>query len=429
MARTVRDSKLETRNARSELKAQGKPYYRLIDPGFHLGYRRLSGGAGKWVVRHYAGEQSYIVQTIATADDLSDSNGVDVLSFAEAQERAREWRDQRSQAAAGMSGPYTVNKALDDYLEYLRSEGRAESAIKDAKYRIDAFIRPTLGRFEVADLKPDQLRRWRADLAKAAPRLRTNPEETQQHRKTKDERARKATANRILTTLKAALNHAFDEELVSSNKAWGRRVKPFENADAARVRYLTIAEAKRLINTCDPDFRRLVQGALLSGGRYGQVAALKVSDFNATVGTIDFRSRKGRGKENFYSCVLSKEGIRFFEQVCAGRGGSDLIFMKENGEAWGKGHQIRNIAEACGRASIKPKIGFHQLRHTWASHAVMNGTPLLVVAKNLGHSDTRMVEKHYGHLAPSYVAAAIRAGAPKYGFKADRKVRLLEVAG
>jgi hypothetical protein len=34
----------------------------------------------------------------------------------------------------------------------------------------------------------------------------------------------------------------------------------------------------------------------------------------------------------------------------------------------------------------------------------MNGVPLMVVAKNLGHADTRMVEKHYGHLAPSYVA-------------------------
>jgi hypothetical protein len=31
----------------------------------------------------------------------------------------------------------------------------------------------------------------------------------------------------------------------------------------------------------------------------------------------------------------------------------------------------------------------------------MAGTPLLVVAKNLGHSDTRMVEKHYGHLSES----------------------------
>ena len=43
----------------------------------------------------------------------------------------------------------------------------------------------------------------------------------------------------------------------------------------------------------------------------------------------------------------------------------------------------------------------------------MAGVPLLVVAKNLGHADTRMVEKHYGHPAPSYIADAIRA--PRFG--------------
>ncbi len=74
--------------------------------------------------------------------------------------------------------------------------------------------------------------------------------------------------------------------------------------------------------------------------------------------------------------------------------------------------------EACERAKINPEISFHGLRHTWASHAVMRGVPLMVVAKNLGHSDTRMVERHYGHLAPSYVADAIRQGAPVFQFDA-----------
>jgi integrase len=70
---------------------------------------------------------------------------------------------------------------------------------------------------------------------------------------------------------------------------------------------------------------------------------------------------------------------------------------------------------ACKRARIDPLITFHGMRHTWASLSVMNGVPLLVVAKNLGHSDTTMVVKHYGHLAPSYIADSIRAGAPRFG--------------
>jgi integrase len=71
---------------------------------------------------------------------------------------------------------------------------------------------------------------------------------------------------------------------------------------------------------------------------------------------------------------------------------------------------------------IKPAISFHILRHSWASHAVRNGTPVLVVAKNLGHTDTRMFEKHYGHLAPSFIADAIRAGAPRYHIEDDKRV-------
>jgi integrase len=55
----------------------------------------------------------------------------------------------------------------------------------------------------------------------------------------------------------------------------------------------------------------------------------------------------------------------------------------------------------------------------------VNGVPLLVVAKNLGHSDKRMVEKHYGHLAPSYIADAIRAGAPRFGLQPDPKLAML----
>jgi hypothetical protein len=55
----------------------------------------------------------------------------------------------------------------------------------------------------------------------------------------------------------------------------------------------------------------------------------------------------------------------------------------------------------------------------------MAGVPLFVVAKNLGHRDTKMVELHYGHLAQSYVTEAIRAGAPRFGKIESGNVRRL----
>ena len=80
-----------------------------------------------------------------------------------------------------------------------------------------------------------------------------------------------------------------------------------------------------------------------------------------------------------------------------------------DGSPWKKSHQNVPMRRACKRASISPPINFHALRHTWASLSAMAGVPLLVIAKNLGHTDTRMVERHYGHLAQSYIRDAIFA--------------------
>lgn len=52
----------------------------------------------------------------------------------------------------------------------------------------------------------------------------------------------------------------------------------------------------------------------------------------------------------------------------------------------------------------------------------MAGAPLQVVAYNLGHSDTRMTERHYAHLASSYIADTVRALAPRLGVAGPVKV-------
>jgi len=80
---------------------------------------------------------------------------------------------------------------------------------------------------------------------------------------------------------------------------------------------------------------------------------------------------------------------------------------------------------ACEAAKIDPPATFYTLRHTYASHLVQQGTPLLFAASALGHRDARMVEKHYGHLSPSHVADTIRANLPTFGVEVDYRVRTL----
>ena len=92
-----------------------------------------------------------------------------------------------------------------------------------------------------------------------------------------------------------------------------------------------------------------------------------------------------------------------------------LLLSRPDGKRWGRAHAQRPLTQACTAARISPAASFHVLRHTYASHLVMAGAPLQVVAANLGHADTRMTERHYAHLAPSYVADVIRATMPRLG--------------
>jgi hypothetical protein len=55
----------------------------------------------------------------------------------------------------------------------------------------------------------------------------------------------------------------------------------------------------------------------------------------------------------------------------------------------------------------------------------MAGMPIMVVARNLGHASTKMVEQHYGHLRPDFVAEQVQQHAPTFGFEVDHKVAAL----
>jgi len=420
MPRKVRDANLETRTARGRLKAQHKPYFRLIEPGLHLGYRKLPSGPGTWLVRRYVGEGRYTVENLRTADgtfvladDYEDADGERTLSFTQAQRTARGPRHP--------TGAYTVANAVADYLQFLESDGRSAHSIRDARYRVEALILPQLGNAKLATLTADQLRRWRDEIAKAPARIRTRNGEQQKHRKTAGDdtkRARHATANRTWTVLRAALNHAFHEGKVESDIAW-RRVKPFRNVETARIRYLSVTESRRLANAADATFRPLIMAALQTGARFSELARLEVADFDAEAGTLRIRqSKSGRSRH----IVLSAEGRELFVQWCAGRASGALIFTRTNGQPWQKSMQARPMRAACERARIKPAISFHILRHTHGSVLAMAGVPMAVIAEQLGHAGTRMTERHYSHLSPSYVADAIRKGLPAFDIKQSKKI-------
>jgi integrase len=427
VARNVRNPKIDTRSARAKLAQRREPYWTSIQPGFSIGYRKGATG-GTWIAKRYdaAATPARLLHALGTADDNLDADGVTSLSFVQAQARARDWHDVEVKKIHGeepvSTATYTVGNALDAYLAKLEAEGKASA--REARYRAEA-ARPALGKVELRRLTADRLRKWLNDTADAPRRVRVKKGAEAKHLAeaiTDDQRrARRSTANRAWAVIRAALNQAFADGKAITDAPW-RRVKPFRGVDAARVRYLTVEEAMRLVNASFVEFRNLVTAALVTGARYSELGRVDVSDWMPDAGTILVRQSKAGKHRHIY---VNDEGRAFFDQITAGRPGSAIMLPKTDGNRWAPYEQSRPMRATVLAGEIDPPIGFHGLRHTYASLAVMNGAPLQVVAHNLGHTTTRMVEKHYGHLAPSYVAETIRRTAPTFGLEGKSKVTKL----
>ena len=424
MARTVRNAKLDTRSARTKLPLNKSGYWVPIARGFALGYRKGSKG-GTWLAR-LIDKTGRRETALGHADNVLEPDGARIFDYAQAQAKAREWL--ASLGDKSEIGPYTVDQCLDHYVaEYKRRGGKALSRVEGSA---SAFIRPRLGKYEVDALTATMIRQWLGELANAPPRLRTRDGQQQKVRAISPDdpdavRRRRASANRILNILKAALNLAYREGQVKADDAW-RRVKPFREADAPKIRYLSHDEAQRLVNASAPGFRPLIQCALLTGCRYGEIVGFGVSDFDRKAGTISVRSSKAGGTRHV---VLTEDGVMLFEQHTAGKSGGALVFTRPDGARWGPSNQHRRLREACANAAIDPPTSFHVLRHTYATHLLQAGAPLPVIAANLGHADTRMTERHYAHLVPSHMAQVIRATMPKLGLVEPHSIAPFANAG
>ena len=416
MARTVRNAKIETRSSRARVSARREPYWTVISQGCALGYRR-GGKAGTWIAKFRDDNGKRHYEALGAADDARDPDGLSVFSFAQAQERAREFFKRKAREAAGElaphEGPYTVNDALAAYVKAY--ERRGGKALYDTRRAADTHIVPELGALPVSKLTTGKIEDWLHGLAETPARLRAKrggePRYRRLDRSAEGVRKRRATANRVLTVLKAALNHAWKAGRVASDDSW-RRVHPFRAVETARIRYLLEAECARLANACDRDYRNLVSGALLTGCRYSELARMQVADFNPEAGVVTVRASKANKPRHV---TLTEEGQAHFAALTAGKAPNDQIFARDDGGLWGKSHQRRPMLDACKRAKITPAISFHILRHTYGATLAMRGVPMAVIAEQLGHADTRMTEKHYAHLAPSYVASTIRAHFPALG--------------
>ena len=169
-----------------------------------------------------------------------------------------------------------------------------------------------------------------------------------------DQRKRRATANRILTVLKAALNFAVDEGRVPKAMADAWNVSPFKGADQPKVRHLEQDDARRLLRALedvDPDLRILAEAALHTGCAYGELVGLKVEDYLPEVGGVQVLYGKTHARRRVV--YLGDEGLAFFDSQTAGKAESEPIFVRK-GRRWKRSSKTgRSCKPARGRESAR----------------------------------------------------------------------------
>ncbi len=425
MGRLVRDARLETREARRRLQIRKEPYWRLIVEGTHLGYYK---GSQKcyWCVRTRR-ESKYHYSTIGTPDDHLDADGMTIFNYAQAQEKAAQFAEKILSGHIQAKYEYTVNDAIRDYLIDFEASGK--KGLSTTKTQIEAHILPVFNGRAISQLQYQDINDWKNELATKPKRARTSKKIKGQKFIDDDgsdpdyKRKRRATANRILTILKALLNFAYDNNKVGSNEAW-EKVKPFKNITAPKPRIVPTQEITRLINACEPNLRLMVRAALLIGARYSEITRLTVADYNTTTKSIMIRISKSNRPRNI---PLNDEGVVFFNQQILGKKPDDLIFTHADGSKWQKNHQTRPLQNACKAARISSPITFKVLRHTYGSYLAMRGVSLQVIAQAMGHADTRITERHYAHLMPSYVAVVIKEHLPNFGATQASNIKDIKV--
>ena len=222
-----------------------------------------------------------------------------------------------------------------------------------------------------------------------------------------------------------ALNRAVRDELIKSNPCDATRLPRTVKLPMV---FLTHDEYLRFIG-CFPTWRRpMVATMFTTGLRWGELAALRVGDFDAERGTISVvQAWKDGGKElgapktdkSVRTVAIAPEVIDMLTPLTVGRSPRDWLFTGRNGD-WVRYHTFRKeawvpaVKLANGEGKVRdggrllptpsPLLGkrprIHDARHSCASWLLGAGVPINYVQAHLGHESIQTTVDRYGHVMP-----------------------------
>jgi integrase len=301
-----------------------------------------------------------------------------------------------------------LGRWLSDTARYQVSQGTYERYERTCRNHLLPFF----GRLRLRDLTPAHVRTFKARKL--------------------DEGLHPNTVGGMQGVLSGALNQAVDDGLIAANPT--SRVKAAAARGQQRMRALTHEQASRLVAAAEGTRdEALIAVALRTGMRQGELAALRWEDVDLVGGSgtkpgitvcrsADTRTRPRvsttkNGEERRVGigprtvATLSAHRARQLKERMAAKSWADsgLVFPSTRGTIRRRASVMVSLRRLLAQADLPLDIRFHDLRHTAATLAIRQGTPITVVSKMLGHADPAMTLRRYAHVLDDMRDDAARA--------------------
>lgn len=397
-------NRIDTKRGGDGLRPRREPYWYKLSTGRYLGLRKLSDGHSSWVARIRAEEGGQSYRALGENTEL--------FEFDQAKVAAETWfRDvERGVSGRNEDGTEaTVRTACIAYVRALRKEGRAEAA-HDAHMR---FRRTVYGTTADSELETDEGAAGRSTKSSEPKQGESKGPEPHLISRTALAKIRgarlrdwhldltakglsKASANRTLTALKAALNLAIRDRRVSGEIAQELAdVVPLKGASKRRDLFLDVAQRRALLVAAQGGVRDLMEAAMCTGCRAGELTSARRSAFDARTATLNVS-----GKTGGRSIPLAAPAVALFARLARDKLPTAFLLTRNDGKPWAHSDWDELVKEAAATAELPKETCLYTLRHSFITQVLLDGMSTLEVAKMVGTS-LAMIEKHYGHLVQS----------------------------
>lgn len=382
MVQRIRDHKVHLKGERAKLPPRREPYWRHIDVGRHLGYRKTETGSETWVARFTDGLDKYHYKSLGS---------LAAIDWTVAKKMADEWFKT---CQAGLIRAGTVEQVLRDYVKD-RAVNVSQKNADDAEKRFKTHVYGTaLARVALDKLTPAHIDTWRTDVLEAS-----TPESTL----------------RTFKVVRAALQRAFRLGEIQSDAAWKRiPLKAGTLAENALDLYWTIAERRAFLDTCPADLCAFLTAIGHTGARPQEIASALVEDFDPFTRTLTLRHRKGHRsalKARQFT-LANAAALEFFKAQAKSKTPKAPLLSRSDGSSWysdkDHGAWVAMLKRARRAGKFDDRVTAYHFRHWFITDALNAGIVAANVATLCGTSIT-MIDQFYKKFVKGAVTEQLKA--------------------